>query len=234
MFTIVWEAISKWKINRKIVNTLLTLLHQTVSSQTTYFKPNVNITSWFTNNPIGLWLRVTQLPSFLQVHFFQSSITVNQSTTFPHPRNIPVCQNTLLLGSLLSANKNTCVQQSIIMVRFPADARDFSLFEIAHNGSTAHPAYSMDRGGFFSGLKCSGSERDHPLLLVPKFRTSRTIPPCRLSSWRHRSFTFALFTMYNNNAANVLISEVAATLVTATLWPEIVYSNKSSMRLLLR
>ena len=71
------------------------------------------------------------------------------------------------------------------------------------------------------------------LQLVPRFRMSGTVPPRPLSSWRHRSFIFALFTMYNNNAENVLIREVAATLVTATLWPEIVYSNKTSMRLLL-
>jgi hypothetical protein len=67
------------------------------------------------------------------------------------------------------------------------------------------------------------------LQLVPRFRMSRTIPPHPLSSWHHRSFTFALLTMYNNNAEDVLISEVAGTLVTATLWPEIVFSNKSSM-----
>jgi hypothetical protein len=67
------------------------------------------------------------------------------------------------------------------------------------------------------------------LQLVPRFRMSGIIPPRPLSSWRHRSFTFALLTMYNNNAEDVLISVVTATLVTATLWPEIVYSNKSSM-----
>lgn len=72
------------------------------------------------------------------------------------------------------------------------------------------------------------------LLLVPRFRMSRTIPPRPLSSWDQKSFAFALLTMYNNNAANVLIGEVAAALVTVTLWPEIVYSSKSSMRLLLR
>jgi len=80
----------------------------------------------------------------------------------PSPTEHPSMSGTLLLGSLLSANKNTWVQQPIIMVRFPADTRDFSLFEFAHNGSTAHPAYSMESGGFFPGLKCSGSERDHP------------------------------------------------------------------------
>ena len=119
-FTIVWEAISKWKINRKIVNSLLPLLIR-LSSQFTYFnplnaelnpichllallgthhtlhisrirvKPNVYKTTLFTNNPIGLWLRVMQMPSFLQVHLFRSSITVDQSTTFPHLPNIPVC-----------------------------------------------------------------------------------------------------------------------------------------------
>jgi hypothetical protein len=44
-----------------------------------------------------------------------------------------------------------------------------------------------------------------------------------------RTLSFALLTMYNKNAADVPISEVLETLVTATLWTEIVYSNKYSM-----
>jgi hypothetical protein len=70
----------------------ITLTDQTVLSQFTCFKSNVNKTNWFTNNPIGLWLRVMQLPRFLQLHLFHSSIAVDQSTTFPHPWNIAVCQ----------------------------------------------------------------------------------------------------------------------------------------------
>ena len=58
--------------------------------------------------------------------------------------------------------KITGVQRPIIMYKFPADTRDLTLFEVAHTSSRPHPAYSMNRGGFYRGLKCSWSERDHP------------------------------------------------------------------------
>lgn len=114
-----------------------------------------------------------QLPSFLHVHLFHSSITMDQSTNFPHPRTSQYIRDTLLLGSLPSAIKNTWVQRPIIMVRFPADTRNFPLFEIAHTSFRPHPAYSMDSGGFFRGLKCSGSEHDHPLPTSAKVSNGR-------------------------------------------------------------
>jgi hypothetical protein len=68
------------------------------------------------------------------------------------------------------------------MVRFPADTRDFSLFEIAHTSSRPHPAYSVHSGGLFLGLKCLGSERDHP-----------SPTSAKVSNERNYTFTSAIF-----------------------------------------
>lgn len=145
---------------------------------------------------------------------------------FSSPSEHPSISGTLLLRSLLSEIKNTWVQRPIIMVRFPANTREFYLFEIAHICSRSHPAYSAYSGELSRVKSACGVSVTTNLQLVSRFRMSRTIPPRPLSSWRHRNFTFAILTTYNNDTEDVLISEVPATLLTATLWPEIVYSNK--------
>jgi hypothetical protein len=86
-------------------------------------------------------------------------------------------------------------------VRFPREAKDFSLLRTPQTGSGAHPAsYSKGSGGSFLGPKRLGLEANHSPPPNAEVKNGGAVPPLRHTSlWRRAklikrrdNFTFTL------------------------------------------